>query len=73
MSGAPVGGSLGDMDTDLTTEKSKDVDTVLLTWLADDRLARAVDGLMQAMDNARGELNRLHENAERRAEELAGV
>jgi len=73
MSGVPIGGSLGDMDPDITTDKSKDVDTVLLTWLADDRLARALDGLTQAMDNARGELNRLHENAERRSNELAGV
>jgi hypothetical protein len=61
------------MDPAITTEKSKCVECDLLLPVTDDSLTRALDGLLQAIDNARTELDLRSEQAERRSKELAGV
>jgi hypothetical protein len=73
MSCLAVGGWVADVDPDIETKKAKGIDADLSPSPADAGLARALDGLMQAMDNARAELSRMGDGAGSRHAATADV
>lgn len=61
------------MDPDIETKTNKGIEADLSSPVTDDDLARALDGLQQAMDNARTELHRLAARGERQRKVTAAM